>query len=64
MNTAIVITLIICGTLIALSIISNVSKANERKSVNKRIEQFKKAFPNLKDLEKRDQSDDFPKFWD
>lgn len=53
MNTAIVITLIICGTLVVLSIISTISKASERKDLNKKLDRFSKAFPDLKNMEKR-----------
>lgn len=64
MNTAIVITLIICCTFVILSVISNIGKASERKAVNKKLEQFTKAFPNLKKMEKRDESKDLPKSGD
>lgn len=53
MNTAIVITLIICATLVVLSIVYSVSSASERKDLNKKLDRFSKAFPDLKNMEKR-----------
>lgn len=64
MSTGIIITLIICGTLIIMQIISAVDKANQRKAVSKKLQQFKKAFPTVKPMEKRNNDDDLPKFGD
>ena len=56
MSTGVIIALIICGTLIILSVISAVSKANERKHVNNQINKFTKAFPKF---DEKNQDNDF-----
>lgn len=60
MTTGVIITLIICGTVVILSVISAVGKANERKRVNEQINEFKKAFPKFE--EKNQDNDFFTKF--
>lgn len=62
----IIITLIICGTLVVMQIISAVEKANQRKEVNRKLQQFNKAFPTVKPTEKNNDNanDDLPKFGD
>lgn len=68
MNTAIVITLIVCSTLIIMQAISAIDKANQRKSVMKKLDRFSKAFPAAKRSEKieikeeEETKDDLPKF--
>ena len=56
MTTGIWITLIICGSLVLMSIISAVGKAQERKHVNDQINNFNKAF---KDFDEKNQDNDF-----
>lgn len=63
MSTGIIITLIICCTLIIMQIVSAVAKALGRKEVIKKLQQFDKAFPTVKPMEKRNE-DDLPKFGD
>ncbi|MBR6503164.1 MAG: hypothetical protein IKT42_06965 [Clostridia bacterium] len=60
MTTGIWITLIICGSLVLMSIISAVGKAQERKHVNDQINNFNKAFKNFD--EKNQDNDFFKKF--
>lgn len=63
MTTGVIITVIICGTLVLLSIISAVGKANERKQVNKHLDDFKKSFPNFEEKNQdNDSKDYFKKF--
>lgn len=66
MTTGVIITLIICGTLIVLSAINAIEKARGRKEVIKKLQQFDKAFPNVKPTERRNDNanDDLPKFGD
>lgn len=66
MSTGIIITLIICGTVILLSVINTVNKAQGRRDVIKKLQQFDKAFPTVKHTEKRNDNanDDLPKFGD
>lgn len=60
MSTAVIITLIICGTVVLVSIVSAIEKAHERKTVNKQIDKFSKAFPRFETPEKKDKDkDDF-----
>lgn len=61
MTTGIWITLIICGTLVLMSVISAVGKANERKHVNDQINNFNKAFKDFEEKNK-DNNDYFKKF--
>ena len=66
MSTVIIITLIICGTVILLAVINTVNKALVRRDVIKKLNQFDKAFPTVKHTEKRNDNanDDLPKFGD
>lgn len=59
MTTGIWITLIICGTLVLISIISAVGKANERKQVNKHLDDFKKSFPNFDEKNQDNENNDY-----
>lgn len=60
MTTAVLITLIICATLVIISIVSAIGKAHERKEVIKQIDDFKKAFPNFE--EQNSENNYFKKF--
>jgi len=60
MTSGVIITLIICGSLVLMSIISAVGKAQERKHVNDQINNFNKAFKNFD--EKNQDNDFFKKF--
>lgn len=62
MTTGIWITLIICGTLVLLSLISAKAKANERKQVNKQLDDFKKAFPRFEEKNQENDKDPFKPF--
>lgn len=64
MTTGIWITLIICGTLVLISIISAVGKANERKQAVKQLDDFKKRFPDFeeKNQDNNNNNDYFKKF--
>lgn len=66
MSTGIIITLIIFGTGILLSVINTVNKALVRRDVIKKLNQFDNAFPMFKNTEKRNDNanDDLPKFGD
>lgn len=66
MSTGIIITLIICGTVILLAVINTVNKALGRRDVIKKLNQFDKAFPTVKHTENRNDNanDDLPKFGD
>lgn len=61
MDRAITITLIVCLTLILISVLQSVNKAQERKYINKRLDKFKRAFKDL-DKKQNDDDDDLPKF--
>lgn len=59
MSTGVTITLIICGTLVILSLIQNISAALGRKKVKRELDSFKKAFPNnMETPEKIDNKND------
>ena len=57
MDRVVVITLIICATLVLISIIRAVDSASSRKEVLKKLDKFGKAFDN-----KKKSDDDGPKF--
>lgn len=60
LTSGVIITLIICGTLVIISIISAIGKAHARKMVNKQLDNFKKAFPSFE--EDNSDNDYFKKF--
>ena len=47
MSDAVIIALIICGTVIIITLIQNVRQAVDRKRVNKQVNSFAKKFPSL-----------------
>ena len=51
MTSSVLITLIICITLVIISIASAVGKAYERKIINKQINDFDKTFNGFKNME-------------
>lgn len=59
MTTGIWITLIICGTLVLISIISAIGKAHERKQVNKHLSEFTKVFPNFEEKNQDNENNDY-----
>lgn len=59
MTTGIWITLIICGTLVLISIISAVGKANERKQAVKQLDDFKKRFPGFDEKNQDNENNDY-----
>lgn len=59
MTTGIWITLIICGTLVLISIISAVGKANERKQAIKQLDDFKKRFPGFNEKNQDNENNDY-----
>lgn len=59
MTTGIWITLIICGTLVLISIISAVGKANERKQAVKQLDDFKKRFPGFNEKNQDNENNDY-----
>ena len=62
-TSGVIITLIICGTLFLLSVVNAISKAHERKQVNKSLDRFKSVFPNFEEKNKNnDPKDYFKKF--
>ena len=59
-TSGVIITLIICLTLIVLSVIDAAKKSYERKRTVKQLMEFKKAFPTFEDKIKADKiKDDF-----
>lgn len=64
MNNAIIITLIICITLIIMSLISAFEKAHARKQVVKRVKKFTDAFGDLKPSKTEPKEDKPLKFGD
>lgn len=58
MTSGVIITLIICGSLVLMSAISAYAKAQERKHVIKQLDNFTKNFPQF-DEEKKDYFKDF-----
>lgn len=60
MSTGIIITLIICATIVIITIIGGLTAALNRKQVTKQLDQFKKAFPTTTTKN----NDDLPKFGD
>ena len=59
MTTGIWITLIICGTLVLISIISNIEKAHERKQAVKQLDDFKKRFPGFDEKNQDNENNDY-----
>lgn len=59
-TSGVIITLIICATLIILSVLNTIGKAYERKRVKKELNDFMKAFPTFNKDNKKD--DYFSKF--
>lgn len=59
MTTGVIITAIICGTLVLISIISAVGKANERKQAVKQLDDFKKRFPNFDEKNQDNENNDY-----
>ncbi|MBR4683141.1 MAG: hypothetical protein IKP06_07610 [Elusimicrobiaceae bacterium] len=59
MTTGIWITLIICGTLVLISIISAVGKANERKQAVRQLDDFKKRFPGFDEKNQDNENNDY-----
>lgn len=59
LTSGVIITLIICGTLIIMSIVSAIGKAHERKQVNKHISEFTKAFPKFDEKNQDNDSNDY-----
>ena len=60
LTSGVVITLIICATLVIMSIINAIAKAHDRKAVNRSIDKFSKAFRKFETPEKKGESkDDF-----
>jgi len=62
MTSGVIITLIICGSLVLMSAISAYGKAHERKQVIKQLDEFKKTFPQFKDDNNDNDNDYFKKF--
>lgn len=60
-TSGVIITIIICVTLVLISLISAWSKNNQRKQVNKSLDNFKKAFTNF-EKNNQDNNDYFKKF--
>lgn len=58
LTSGVIITIIICVTLVIMSVINAISKAIERKKVNKDLKPFNDAFPTFTDNSK----DYFKKF--
>lgn len=50
MSDAVIIALIICGTVIIITLIQNVRRAVDRKRVNKQVNSFVKKFPSLMEI--------------
>lgn len=59
MTTGIWITLIICGTLVLISIISNINKAHERKQAVKQLDDFKKRFSEFDEKNQDNENNDY-----
>lgn len=59
MTSGVIITLIICGSLVLISLISAIGKAQERKAVNKHLNEFTKAFPKFDEKNKDNDSNDY-----
>lgn len=59
MSTGVIITAIICGTLVLISIISAIGKAHERKQVNKHLSEFTKAFPKFDENNQDNENNDY-----
>lgn len=60
LTSGVIITIIICATLVAMSVINAIAKAHDRKIVNRSIDKFSKAFPKFETPEKKDEDrDDF-----
>lgn len=57
MDRVVVVTLIVCATLVVISIVRAVESAASRKDVMNKLDEFDKAFGN-----KKSDDDDFPKF--
>lgn len=62
LTSGVIITLIICATLIVMAIINAVAKAHDRKAVNRSIDKFSKAFPKFEVPEKNKNDDYFKTF--
>lgn len=59
MSTGVIITAIICGTLVLMTVISTIGKANERKQVNKHLSEFTKAFPKFDEKNQDNENNDY-----
>lgn len=59
MTTGVIITAIICGTLVLMTVISTIGKANERKQVNKHLDDFKKSFPGFEKKNQDNENNDY-----
>lgn len=59
MSTGIWITLIICGSLVLISLISTVGKAHERKQAIKQLDDFKKRFPGFDEKNQDNENNDY-----
>ena len=59
-TSAVLITIIVCVTILLMGLIGTINKAIERRDVKKSLEKFTKAFPELK--KKKEDDDDLPKF--
>lgn len=57
MSDAVIIALMICGTLIILTLINNVRYAANRKKINKQTNDFTKKFPSLMETPERKNDD-------
>ena len=58
-TSGVIITLIICATLIIISIISAIGKAAERKRVQQDLKPFKDAFPNFERRNQGNENNDY-----
>ena len=61
MSTGIIIALIICATIVIVTIIGGLTAALNRKQVTKQLDKFNEAFPTAK---RNNNNDDLPKFGD
>ena len=62
-TSGVIITIIICTTLFLLSVVNAITKAHERKQVNKSLDRFNSIFPNFEEKNKdNDPKDYFKKF--
>lgn len=59
MSTGVLITLIICGTLVLMSIISAFGKAHERKQAIRQLDDFKKRFPGFDEKNQDNENNDY-----